>query len=155
MFYKMSGGENMAQTLVEFGRSIQTNLDNGVIVPITATPSLILQFGINVPAATNFVELTTTVGWQVTNVFATPPDQPKLFLQVLMDGVVVGSAEQESISNDEDEPLEMTTTFQTILTNVSVGFHGIQVFASNPDDLQGDITLTGPVNITGKVYVPV
>ncbi|MEK5238977.1 hypothetical protein NST99_25140 [Paenibacillus sp. FSL L8-0470] len=145
----------MAQTLVEFGRSVQTNLDNGVIVPINSTAKLILEFGINVPTATNFVELTTTVGWQVTNVFATPPDQPKLFLQVLTDGIVVGSAEQESISNDEDEPLEMTTTFQTILTNVSVGFHVFQVFASNPEDLQGDITLTGPVNITGKVYAPV
>lgn len=144
----------MAHTLVEFARSIQTNLDNGVIIPINATSTLILEFGINVPTATNFVELITTVGWQVTNVFATPPDQPVLFLQVLLDGVVVGSAEQESISNDEDEPLEMTTTFQTILTNISVGFHTFQVFASNPEDLQGDITLTGPVNITGKVYAP-
>lgn len=144
----------MAQTLVEFGRSVQTNLDNAVIVPITVTPSLILQFGINVPTATNFVELTTTVGWQATNVFVTPPEKPKLLLQVFMDGVVVGSAEQESISYDEDEVLEMTTTFQTILTNVSVGFHVFQVFASNPEDLQGDITLTGPINITGKVYAP-
>ncbi|WP_160311833.1 hypothetical protein [Paenibacillus sp. IHB B 3415] len=48
----------------------------------------------------------------------------------------------------------MTTTFQTILTNVSVGFHTVQVFASNQEDLQGDITITGPVNITGKVYAP-
>mgnify|MGYP001454457673 CR=1 FL=1 len=144
----------MAHSLVEFARSIQTNLDNGVIVPINATPTLILEFGINIPTATNFVELSTTVGWQVTNVFATPPDQPKLLLQVLLDGVVVGSAEQESISNDEDEPLEMTTTFHTILTNISVGFHAIQVFASNPDDLQGDITITGPVLITAKVFAP-
>ncbi|KGE18065.1 hypothetical protein [Paenibacillus wynnii] len=144
----------MAYTLVEFGRSLQTNLDNGVIVPINATPTLILSFGINVPTATNFVELITTVGWQVTNVFATPPDQPKLFLQVLMDGVVVGSNAQESISNDEDGPLEMNTTFHAILTNVSVGFHAFHVFASNPEDLQGDITITGPVNITGKVYAP-
>ncbi|WP_342436620.1 hypothetical protein NSS79_25225 [Paenibacillus sp. FSL L8-0436] len=144
----------MAHSLVEFVRSTQTNLDNGVNVPINATAKLILEFGINVPTATNFIELTTTVGWQVTNVFATPPDQPKLSLQILMDGVVVGSAEQESISNDEDEPLEMTTAFHSILTNVSVGFHAIQVFASNPDDLQGDITITGPVNITGKVYAP-
>lgn len=144
----------MAQTLVEFGRSVQTNLDNGVILPINATPYLILQFGINVPTATNFVELTTTVGWQATNVFVTPPEQPKLLLQVFMDGAVVGSTEQKSISFDEDEVLEMTTTFQTVLTNVSVGFHLFQVFASNPEDLQGDITITGPVNITGKVYAP-
>ncbi len=144
----------MAQTLVEFGRSVQTNLDNGVIIPINATAKLILEFGINVPQATNFVELTTTVGWQVTNVFATPPEQPKLFLQVLLDGIVVGSAEQESMSNEEEELLEVVTTFQSILTNVSIGFHVLQVFASNPEDFQGDITLTGPVNITGKVYAP-
>lgn len=144
----------MAHTLVEFARSLSTNLDNGVIIPIDSAPTLILEFGINIPTVTNFVELTTSVGWEVTNVFATPPDQPILFLQVLMDGIVVGSTEQESISNSEDEPLEMTTTFQTILSNVSVGFHAFQVFASNPEDLQGDITITGPVNITGKVYAP-
>lgn len=144
----------MAHALIEFARSLQTNFDNGVAIPINATPTLILAFGMSISTATNFVELTTTAGWQVTNVFATPPDQPKLLLQVLMDGVIVGSAEQESISNDEDEPLEMTTTFQTILTNVSVGFHSFQVFASNQEDLQGDITITGPANITGKVYAP-
>ncbi|WP_310829677.1 hypothetical protein [Paenibacillus pedocola] len=144
----------MAHTLVEFVRSVQTNLDNGVIVPINATPTLILEFGMNVPTATNFIELTTTVGWQAMNVFVTPPEKPKLLLQVFMDGVVVGSAEQESISYDEDEILEMTTAFHSILTNVSVGFHVIQVFASNPEDLQGDITITGPVNISGRVYAP-
>ncbi len=47
----------MAQTLVDFGRSVQTNLDNGVIVPIDSTAKLILEFGMDVPAATNFVEL--------------------------------------------------------------------------------------------------
>ncbi|CAH1195764.1 hypothetical protein PAECIP111892_02100 [Paenibacillus auburnensis] len=144
----------MAHTLVEFVRSIQTNLDNGVIVPINATSKLILEFGVNVPTATNFIELITTVGWQATNVFVTPPEQPKLLLQIVLDGVVVSSAEQKSISTDEDGMLEMTTAFHSILTNVSVGFHVIQVFASNPEDLQGDITLTGPVSITGKVYAP-
>jgi hypothetical protein len=144
----------MAHRLVNYGRSFWTNVDNGAIIPIDSTPKLILSFGMVVPTATNFVELITSVGWQVTNVFATPPDLPKLLLQVVRDGIVVGSTEQESISNDEDEPLEMTTTFQTILTNVPVGFHAFQVFASNPEDLQGDITLTGPVNITGKVIAP-
>ncbi|WP_054941679.1 hypothetical protein [Paenibacillus ihuae] len=144
----------MAHTLVEFARSVQTNLDNGVIVPLNATPKLILEFGMNVPTATNFTELTTSVGWQATNVFVTPPEQPKLLLQILMDGVVVSSAEQKSISTDEDGMIEMTTAFHSILANVSVGFHVIQVFASNPEDLQGDITITGPVNITGRVYAP-
>jgi hypothetical protein len=140
--------------LVNYNRSFLTNLDNGAAVPIDSTPDLILEFGLFVSPATNFVELITSVGWEVTNVTATPPDQPILHLDVRMDGISVGSAEQESISNDEDAPLEMTTTFQTILTNVSTGFHVLQVLASNPQDLQGDITLTGPVNITGKVITP-
>lgn len=134
-----------------YNRSFLTNFDNGVAVPIDSTPMLILEFGLDVTDEDNFVELLTTVGWEVTNVTATPPDQPILRLVVRMDGVIVGSAEQESISNDEDTPLEMTTTFQTVLTDITTGSHAIQVFASNPQDLQGDITLTGPVNISGKV----
>ncbi|UQZ36957.1 hypothetical protein C2I18_27540 [Paenibacillus sp. PK3_47] len=145
----------MAQHLVEFVRSIMTNLDNGAIVPVDGSPKLILEFGVNIPVATNFVEFTTTVGWQATYLFVTPPQLPKLLLQIYMDGILVGSAEQKSIPYDEDELIEMTTTFQTVLTNVSTEFHVVQVYASNPEDLQGDITLTGPVNITGKVYAPV
>ncbi|NOU84045.1 hypothetical protein GC101_34885 [Paenibacillus sp. LMG 31459] len=144
----------MAYTLVEFVRSLQTNLSHGVVAPVQATPTLILEFGAGVPTSINFLELTTTVGWQVTNVFATPPVQPKLLLQVLVDGILVGSAEQQSVSNDEDEPLQMTTMFQTILRNVSVGHHVFQVFATNQEDLQGDITVTGPVIITAKVFAP-
>jgi hypothetical protein len=129
-----------------------TNFQGGDAVPIDSTPFKILEFGLDtLNTSQNFVELITTVGWQVTNVSATPPDQPIIFLQVRMDGNIVGSAVQESISNNEDEPLRMVTTFQTSLSNVSPGFHVIQVFASNPQDLQGDVTLTGPVNITGKV----
>ncbi|WP_379157620.1 hypothetical protein [Paenibacillus sp. sgz5001063] len=144
----------MSHVLVEFARSSQTNLDNGVSIPINASPTLILEFGINVPTATNIIELHTTVGWEVINVFTTPPDQPKLSLQIRLDGVVVSSAEQGAISNDEEAPLSMTTSFQSILANLSVGFHVIQVFASNPEDLQGDVTITGPAHISAKVYAP-
>lgn len=147
----------MAQTLVEYARSFQTNLSTGVIMtPVPSTPTLILEFGMAIPPApSNYVELTTTVGWEVTNVFATPPDQPKLLLEVLVDGILVGSAQQSSISNDEDEPLRMTTMFQTILTDLPEGYYAIQVFATNLEDLQGDIVLRGPNLITGKVIVPV
>lgn len=137
--------------LAFYNRSFQTNLDNGVAIPVSETPLKILEFGLQVVNPVNFVELITTVGWSVTDVTFTPPDQPVLRLEVRRDDVIVGSAEQESVSNSEDEPLQMTTTFQTILTNVPTGHRIIRVFASNPQDLQGDITLTGPVNITGKV----
>ncbi|QUL53566.1 hypothetical protein KDC22_24810 [Paenibacillus tritici] len=147
----------MAQTLVEYARSFHTNLSTGVImIPVPSTATLILEFGMAVPAApSNYVELTTTVGWEVTNVFATPPDQPKLLLEVLVDGILVGSAQQSSISNDEDEPLRMTTMFQTILTDLPEGYYPVQVFATNLEDLQGDIILRGPILITGKVIAPV
>lgn len=147
----------MAHTLVEFARSVQTNLSTGVIVvPIQATPTLILEFGMAVPPSpSNYVELATTVGWEVTNVFATPPEQPKLLLELLVDGILVGSAQQSSIPNDGDESLRMTTMFQTILTDLPEGYYAFSVFASNQGDLQGDLNLRGPIQITGKVFVPV
>lgn len=87
----------MPYTLVEFARSVDTNLSFGSTIPIDGTQRLILEFGMAVSAPSNFVELTTTVGWLVTNVFATPPVQPTLLLEVRLDGNLVGSAEQSAI----------------------------------------------------------
>lgn len=146
----------MPHTLVEFARSVNTNLSFGPPIPIDATQHLILEFGMPVPPApSNFVELTTTVGWEVTNVFATPPVQPTLLLELLVNGILVGSAQQSAIPADEDEPIRMTTMFQTILTDLPEGYYAFQVFASNQEDLQGEINLRGPIHITGKVIVPV
>ncbi|WP_339219522.1 hypothetical protein [Paenibacillus sp. FSL H8-0332] len=150
------GGEKMPNTLVEFARSVSSNLSFGPTIPIDGTQRLILEFGMPVPSApSNFVELTTTVGWLVTNVFATPPVQPTLLLELLVDGILVGSAEQSAIPADEDETVRMTTMFQTILTDLPEGYYAFQVFASNLEDLQGEINLSGPIHITGKVIVPV
>lgn len=146
----------MPYTLVEFARSVDTNLSNGVPIPVDATAKLILEFGMPVPAAPgNFVELTTTLGWEATNVFATPPVQPKLYVELLVNGILVGSAQQSAIPSDEDDPIRMTTMFQTILTDLPEGYYAFQIFVSNLEDLQGEINLRGPVHITGKVIVPV
>ncbi|WP_340025130.1 hypothetical protein MHI24_08085 [Paenibacillus sp. FSL K6-1096] len=145
----------MPYTLVEFARSVDTNLSFGPTIPIDGTPRLILEFGMPVPSPTNFVELTTTVGWLVTNVFATPPVQPTLLLELRLDGILVGSAEQSAIPADGDETVRMTTMFQTILTDLPEGYYAFQVFASNLEDLQGEINLSGPTHVTGKVIVPV
>lgn len=145
----------MPYTLVEFARSVNTNLSFGPTIPIDGTQRLILEFGMPISASSNFVELTTTVGWLVTNVFATPPVQPTLLLELRLDGILVGSAEQSAIPADEDETVRMTTMFQTILTDLPEGYYAFQVFASNLEDLQGEINLGGPTHITGKVFVPV
>ena len=145
----------MPHTLVEFARSVDTNLSFGPPLPIDGTQRLILEFGMPVPPApSNFVELNTTIGWEAVNVFATPPVQPTLLLELLVNGILVGSAEQTAIPTDGD-PIRMTTMFQTILTDLPEGYYAFQVFASNLEDLQGEINLRGPIHITGKVIVPV
>ncbi|WP_462406855.1 hypothetical protein [Gracilibacillus sp. Marseille-QA3620] len=67
-----------------------------------------MEFGLFIDNPVNFVELLTTVGWDVTNVETSmgQPNQPTLLLEVRLDGTTVGSTTQESISNNEDEPLE-------------------------------------------------
>ena len=139
--------------LINYNRSILTNLRNGVSIPVTSTPRRIMEFGLFIDNPVNFVELLTTVGWDVTNVESrsNQPNQPTLQIEVRMDGTTVGSTTQESISNNEDEPLEMTTKFQTVLTNVSAGHHVFQVFVSNTQPEQGDITISGPANVSGKL----
>ena len=100
--------------LINYNRSILTNLRNGVSIPVTSTPRRIMEFGLFIDNPVNFVELLTTVGWDVTNVESrsNQPNQPTLQIEFRMDGTTVGSTTQESISNNEDEPLEMTTNFK-------------------------------------------
>lgn len=142
-------GDKKQMSLLNYNRSILTNQVDTFSVVLTGVDQLILQFGLFVPQATNFVELLTTVGWQVTGIVTTL--QPTIGLTVFQDGVIVASADQESVSDGEDEDLEMTTTFQAVLTNVPAGHHVYSVFARNIQPDQGTITITGPANISGKV----
>ncbi|EGW37248.1 hypothetical protein [Desulfosporosinus sp. OT] len=137
--------------LVNYNRSLLTNLTNTTGIVLSGVPLLILEFGLFVAQATNFVELLTTIGWTVTNPSLLEPDQPIIELTILQDGVLVASINQESIQDGGDEPLENLTTFQAVLTNVPVGHHVYQLFASNLQTAQGTITIIGPANISGKV----
>ena len=137
--------------LLNYNRSILTNLADSVGVVLTGLDQLILEFGLFVPQASNFVELLSTIGWAVTNPSIIEPDQPTIVLTILQDGVIVASVNQESIEDGADTDLEMVTTLQAVLTNVPVGHHVYQLFARNIQTSQGTISITGPANISGKV----
>lgn len=137
--------------LLNYNRSLLTNQINTSAIVLTSVEQLILEFGLFVPQAQNFIELLSTVGWVVTNPSPVEPDQPIIELTIKQDGVVVASINQESIQDGGDEPLEGLSTFQAVLTNVAVGHHVYQLFARNLQPLQGTITITGPANISGKV----
>jgi len=137
--------------LLNYNRSLLTNLADSTNVALTGVDTLILEFGLFVSQATNFVELQTTIGWEVVNTLLTL--QPTIQLTIRQDGGIVASANQESVPDGEDEDLEMVTTFQAVLTNVPAGHHVYQLFARNTQAAQGDISITGPANISGKVIV--
>jgi len=137
--------------LLNYNRSLLTNFAESSAIVLNAFEQLILEFGLFVDQPTNFIELLTTVGWDVTGVSILPPNQPIIELTILQDGVPVASINQESISNGEDSPLENLTTFQAVLTNVAAGHHVYQLFARNLQTTQGTITIAGPANISGKV----
>ena len=137
--------------LLNYNRSILTNQVNTSAIVLSGIDQLILQFGLFVPVAVNFVELLATIGWIVTSPSPLPPDQPIIELTIQQDGVVVASINQESIQDGADSPLENLSTFQAVLTNVAVGHHVYQLFARNLQTAQGTITITGPANISGKV----
>lgn len=69
---------------------------------LTGIDQLILEFGLFVPQAQNFIELLTTIGWTVTNVNPLEPDQPIIELTIQQDGVAVASINQESIEDGSD-----------------------------------------------------
>jgi hypothetical protein len=139
-------------TLENYNRALLTNLANTTAIVLSSVPLLILEFGLFVTPALNFIELLATIGWTVTNP-APPgqPNQPIIELTILQDGVLVASINQESIENSQDEPLENLSTFQAVLTNVPVGHHVYQLFARNLQPAQGTITIISPANISGKV----
>jgi len=141
----------MEMALLNYNRSILTNEANSFSVVLTGVDQLILEFGLFVPQGVNFVELLSTVGWEVTDTSVLEPDQPTIALTIQQDGVVVASALQESIEDGADEDLEMVTTLQAVLTNVPAGHHVYQLFARNTQTAQGTITISGPANISGKV----
>lgn len=137
--------------LLNYNRSLLTNQAYTSAIVLTGTDQLILEFGLFVPQAQNFIELLATVGWIVTDPALLEPDQPVIELTIEQDAAVVASINQESIEDGPDTPLENLTTFQAVLTNVPVGHHVYRLFARNLMPAQGTITIIGPANISGKV----
>lgn len=137
--------------LLNYNRSLLSNLTNSSALVLTGVDQLILQFGLFVPQAQNFIELLTTIGWTATSISPVPPDQPIIELTIQQDGVAVASINQESIQDGADSPLENLSTFQAVLTNVPVGHHVYSLLARNLQTAQGTITIIGPANISGKV----
>ncbi|HBW34038.1 hypothetical protein [Desulfosporosinus sp. BICA1-9] len=137
--------------LLNYNRSILTNFANSSAIVLTGIDQIILEFGLFVAQPINFVELLTTIGWDVTGVSPVPPDQPIIELTIHQDGIPVASINQESIQDGSDSPLENLTTFQAVLTNVAAGHHVYRLLARNLQTAQGTITITGPANISGKV----
>ena len=137
--------------LQNYNRSLLTNLANTSAIVLSGVPQLILEFGLFVTPALNFIELLATIGWVVTGTSPLEPDQPIIELTILQDGILVASINQESIEDGSDTPLENLTTLQAVLTNVPVGHNVYQLFARNLQTAQGTITIIGPANISGKV----
>ncbi|MGE4273843.1 MAG: hypothetical protein ACRKFN_12895 [Desulfitobacterium sp.] len=135
--------------LLNYNRSLLTNQVDTTFLPLTGLETLVLEFGLFVPQSVNFVELLTSVGWEVVNPIGSL--QPTIRLVVLQDGIAVASVHQESVVDGEDADLEMTTSFQAVLTNVPAGHHVYRLLASNLQPAQGDIVISGPANISGKV----
>ncbi|MEL1133841.1 hypothetical protein AAC978_01545 [Desulfitobacterium sp. THU1] len=135
--------------LLNYNRSLLTNQVDTTFLPLTGLETLVLEFGLFVPQSVNFVELLTSVGWEVVNPVGSL--QPTIRLVVLQDGIAVASVHQESVVDGEDADLEMTTSFQAVLTNVPAGHHVYRLLASNLQPAQGDIVISGPANISGKV----
>ena len=138
--------------LVNYNRSLLANTRNSSSIPVTSTPQRVLEFGLFVENPVNFVELLTTIGWRATRTSFVPSgENATLLIEVRLDGVTVGSTTQEAVAEERQNMIDMSTTFQTVLTNVTAGHRVFQVFVSNTLPSRGTITLTGPANISGKV----
>ncbi|WP_019423902.1 hypothetical protein [Paenibacillus sp. OSY-SE] len=137
-------------TLINYNRSLLSNLADSSDVRLTDTPTLLLEFGLFVAPPTNFIELISSVGWTADS---RKNEQPTLQLRILQNGVLVASIRQDATDSEERANCSSNnlSTFQAVLTNVPVGERVYQLFALNENPKHGSITVTGPVNITGKV----
>lgn len=142
-------------TVVNYNRSLQTNTAGTIVVPLPAFPAevVLAEFGLFVPAtaSVNFVELIATVGWQSTPTPNTGQPLAKFF--IYQDNVQVALANQEPPANNDGTatPVDNTTTFQAILTNVPVGHHVYQLRAQNFEPAEGTLNAFGPITISGSV----
>jgi len=125
-------------TVINYNRARLNNISNGIVATITpvTSPTLLLTMGIEVAASTSFLEIESVVG------FGSPAVTTLVTLTVLVDGVVQGQHDAFI-----PFPTSQTVAFNTILENLPVGHHVIELFAS----ANNNINIDGPVTLSGWV----
>jgi hypothetical protein len=126
-------------TVINYNRARLNNISNGIVTTITpaTSPSLLLTMGIDVAASTSFLEIESVVGFGVPTAATT-----LVTLVVLVDGVARGQHDAFI-----PFPSAQTLAFHTILENLPIGHHVIQLFAS----ANNNINIDGPVTMSGWV----
>ncbi|WP_270167345.1 hypothetical protein [Paenibacillus sp. SYP-B4298] len=129
-------------TLINYNRGLVGNQAGLPVPPAVNLPvgvdTLLVTLGIYVAQPTNFLEILSTIG----SINAAPTS---LVYTVTVDGIPSGSAFQSVTTATQSD----TTAFQTILTNVPVGHHVIQLFGRSTVALA---TANGPITISASVY---
>lgn len=126
-------------TVINYNRARLNNLSNSTIVTLTpaTSPVLLLTMGIFVAVPVSFLEIMSSVG------FETPDVDTLVELTVTVDTLPVGSTDVFI-----ESPNSQQVTFHTILENLPVGHHVIQLFGSTFGE---DIGIDGPVTMSGWV----
>lgn len=129
-------------TLINYNRGLVSNQAGLPVPPAVNLPvgvdTLLVTLGIYVAQPTNFLEIISTIG----SINAAPTS---LIYTVNVDGVPSGTAFQSAATATQSD----TTAFQTILTNVAVGHHVIQLFGRSTAALA---TANGPITVSASVY---
>ncbi|NBD26488.1 hypothetical protein [Paenibacillus glycinis] len=125
-------------TVINYNSARLNNVSDGAVLTVTsAEPQLLLTMGIYVSAPGSVLEIMSTIGTQ------TPLDPTLLVATVLVDSVVQGSADIFI-----DPPNSALLSFHTILENLAVGHHAIQLFLTTID---ADVGIDGPVSMSAWV----
>ncbi|MFC5653673.1 hypothetical protein ACFPYJ_32045 [Paenibacillus solisilvae] len=125
-------------TVINYNRARLNNITNGTVVTLTpaTSPLLLLTMGIYVAAPVSFLEIMSSVG------FETPDNDTLVTVRVDVDFVTQGASDVFIAT-----PNSQQLTFHTILENLTVGHHVIQLFAST----DADIGIDGPVTMSAWV----
>ncbi|QHW33544.1 hypothetical protein GZH47_23940 [Paenibacillus rhizovicinus] len=125
-------------SVINYNSARLNNVPDGTILTITSdAPQLLLTMGIYVSAPVSSLEIMSTIGTET-------PVEPTL----LTGTVVVDTVEQGAARMFVDPPNSVVLSFHTILQNLPVGHHVIQLFVSTIDS---DIGLGGPVTMSAWV----
>lgn len=129
-------------TVINYNRGRLSNTTDTSTIALTLDePELLVSLGIFVSEPTNFLNIISTVGADLSTAAT------GALFEITVDDVVVGSADMAGPDGENDG----TVTFQTILENVPVGHHVIQLFATLEGDAGATGTIDGPVTVSAWV----